>query len=146
MTDFHDSARWGLIPAGADAALYHDGRFAATAADARRFGRVRWITVTGDYRHCGIIDYEAGEPDFAPARLRAFVAGRKAMNCRARVYCNRSTFPAAAEAVKGLPVEWWISTLDGDKLSAHWTAGLWAVQYAGGMTAQYDTSVLYGQW
>lgn len=145
MTDFHDSARVGLIPGG-DAALYFDGRFAATAEQAKRFGRVRWITVIGDYRHCGIIDYEPGEADYSPGRLRAFVQGRKDMNRRARVYCDRSDFPGAQEAVKGLPVEWWISTLDGNKLSPHWTPGLWAVQYEGGMTAQFDTSVLYGQW
>ena len=145
MSDFHDSARVGLIPGGA-AALYHDGRFAATPEQAKRFSRVRWITVIGDYRNCGIIDYEPGEADYTPGRLRAFVQGRKDMNCRARVYCNRSDLAGAQKAVEGLPVEWWISTLDGNKLHAGWIQGLWAVQYAGGMTAQYDTSVLYGEW
>jgi hypothetical protein len=40
----------------------------------------------------------------------------------------------------------WLATLDGNKLSAHYTAGLWGVQFAGGPTAAYDTSILYGVW
>lgn len=146
MTDFHDSARWGLIPKAAPAALYYDGRYAAPASAASQFPRVRWITVTGDWQHAGIIDYEYGEPDYRPVALRAWAEGRIQHNMRARVYCNRSTLPAAQAAVKGLPVEWWVSTLDGDKLSAGFVPGLWAVQYEGGMTAQFDTSVLYGEW
>ena len=146
MTDFHDSTRPALIPAGGDAALYHDGLYAATAAEASRFARVRWITVTGDWKNCGILDYERGEPDFTPASLRAWAEGRVEHNMRARIYCNRSTLPEAQKAVEGLKVEWWISTLDGDKLSADFVPGLWAVQCEGGMDAEFDTSVLYGQW
>ena len=58
-------------------------------------------------------------------------------------------------------LRWWISTLDNNP---HWTAeelaadlrdnwhadiaaaDLWGVQYSGGMTAEFDTSLLLGSW
>jgi hypothetical protein len=163
LSEFYDSARWGLIPAKADAMLYWDGRYAATAEDAKRFGKVRWITVLGGEAaaaNAGAIDYENGNLAYEGSQLRAWAAARQEMNCRARVYCNRSDLPRAIAAVDGLSsVSYWIATLDNRK----WTAAdliadilalgvtlaegdLWAVQYAGGMTAEYDTSMLYGTW
>ena len=74
------------------------------------------------------------------------MAARAAMKCRARVYCDRANLPAVRSKLEGLQYLVWIATLDGDKLSADWTPGLWGVQYAGGQTAEFDTSVLYGEW
>lgn len=163
MTEFYDSARFGLIPAGSDAMLYADGRYQATTEDARRFNRVRWITVLGGAAaaaRTGAIDYERGNLAYEGSQLRDWATARQAMGCRARVYCNRSDLPRAMSAVAGLPkVCWWLATLDGNLRSAAELAAdilelgitlaeekLWACQYAGGMTAEYDTSVLYGEW
>lgn len=145
--DFYDSTQPDLIPAGTHACLYYDGEFAATPEQARRFAAVRWITVLGNYADCGIADFEAGNAVFSePGALRSFVEGRHKMGVRARVYCDRANLPTVRSELDGLTYLVWIGTLDGDKLSANYTPGLWGVQYAGGMTADYDTSVLYGVW
>jgi hypothetical protein len=145
--DFYDSTRPAEIPEGAHACLYYDGDYAATAAQAKRFVATRWITVLGNYRNCGIADFEQGNEVYSKAgALRAFVQGRKNMNVRARVYCNQSNLPKVRSELEGLEYLVWLATLDGNKLSADYTSGLWGVQYAGGLTAAYDTSVLYGVW
>lgn len=148
MTEFYDSAQPDLIPAHARACLYYDGDYAAKAAEARRFSATRWITVFGDYRNCGIADYEPGNPVYGnEGALREWAAGRQAMNCRARVYCDLANLDRARSAVKGLGnVVWWVATLNGNKLSATFIPDLWAVQFAGGPDADYDTSLLYGTW
>lgn len=164
MTEFYDSARFNLIPAGARAALYYDGRYAATPEQAKRFGNVRWITVLGGAAaaaHAGAIDWELGNAAFQGSALQAWVGARRAMNCRARVYVDRANLPAAYALVGGEPnVVWWLSTLD----SRQWTAAdlladvlaaerialepgtLWAIQWKGGPSAFYDTSELVGTW
>jgi hypothetical protein len=144
VTDFYDSTDPAKIPSGAHAALYRDGDYAATTEQASRFAAVRWITVLGDWRTCGIADVENG--DMTPGDARLWVKGRQSIGKRARVYCNRDTLPDVRTACDGLDYLVWISTLDGDKLTADWTPGLWAVQYEGGLTAARDTSVLYGTW
>ena len=145
--DFYDSTQPAEIPAGSHACLYYDGDYAATAAQAKRFVATRWITVLGDYRNCGIADFEQGNEVYSKSgALRAFVQGRKNMNVRARVYCNQSNLPKVRSELEGLEYLVWLATLDGNKLSANYTSGLWGVQYAGGLTAAYDTSVLYGVW
>jgi hypothetical protein len=142
--NFYDSVSPEKIPADTHACLYYDGLFAAAPEQAKRFEAVRWITVLGDYRHA---DYEIGNEVYSkPGALRAFVQGRINLGLRARVYCNRSTLPTVRSHLEGLHYLVWIGTLDGNKLSPNWTSGLWGVQYAGGETAAYDTSILYGVW
>lgn len=146
--EFYDSVSPAKIMAGAHACLYHDGEFAATEADAERFAAVRWITVIGDWENCGIADYERGNPVFSVNdALRAWVEGRRRNHHRARVYCDRANLPEVRDQLEGLDGwELWAATLDGDVLSPDWAPNLWAVQYAGGPTANYDTSILYGEW
>jgi hypothetical protein len=144
---FYDSVAPAKIPIGTSACLYYDGDYAATQDDASRFQRVRWITVEGDYEHCGIADYEAGNEVFSEeGELEVWVKGRIAMGKRARVYCDRDNLPEVRELLGDLDYLVWVSTLDGDPLTASWTEGLWAVQYRGGASAEFDTSVLYGEW
>jgi hypothetical protein len=145
-TVFYDSTTPGHIPAGADACLYRDGKYAATKAEAARFGRVHWITITGD-PSCGIVDYEPGNPVYTePGKLREYVEARHAAGHRARVYTDRYDLPKVRQLLIGLSYLVWVSTLDGNKLHADWATGLWAVQYAGGPHAPFDESVLYGTW
>jgi len=145
--DFYDSTQPDLIPEGTYACLYYDGDYAATAEQAKRFAAVRWITILGDYANCGIADFEQGNPVFSqPGALRAFVQGRMNMGKRARVYSDLSNLPAVRSELDGLDYLVWLATLDGNQLSPNYTPGLWGVQYAGGPTAEYDTSILYGVW
>jgi hypothetical protein len=163
VTDFYDSARWGLIPAGARALLYWDGRYKATPADAKRFSAVRWITIAGgasSAAHTGAIDFEQGNLAFEGGQLRAWAAARRAMGCRARVYTDLSNLPAAHKQVSDLKnVVWWLSTLDGSPANAAemvtaarerdvdlTPSQIWAVQFKGGPSAPYDESVLLGTW
>jgi hypothetical protein len=163
-TTFFDSARWGLIPAGSDAALYWDGRYAPPPSALSRFGKVRRITVLGGApaaAHAGCADYELGNAIFEGDALREWALARKAMACKARVYSSRADLQRVINLVGDLPnVVHWVATLDGRA----WTAPdlladideanhvvipaprLWAVQYAGGPMAQFDTSILYGAW
>lgn len=146
--DFYDSTRPDLIPAGSYAALYYDGDFAASPEAMARLGPVRWITVTGDYEHCGLADFEQGNPVFSvPGALYTWVQGRITMGKRARVYCDLSNLPRVRNLLVGVDsYEVWLATLDGSKLSPGFTPGLWGVQYQGGESADYDVSCLYGAW
>lgn len=163
---FYDSARWGLIPEGADAALYWDGRYAPPASAMGRFGRTRRITVLGGAAaaaNAGAADFESGNEVFTGNQLLEWAQARQAMNARARVYCDFENLPRAYSLVGHLRcVCWWLATLELDN-GRQWTAEdlaaealrhevtvpletVWAVQYAGGMTAAYDTSLLLSDW
>jgi hypothetical protein len=147
IMDFYDSVLPHLIPGTDHACLYYDGDFAAVPEDADRFAAVRWITVLGDFQHAGIADYERGNLVFSQSgMLRSWVTSRTALGKRARVYCDRANLPAVQAELEDLDWLLWLATLDGDKLSAGYAPNLWAVQYAGGPTAAYDTSILYGTW
>jgi hypothetical protein len=146
--NFYDSVNPAAIPAGrVNACLYYDGDYAATPADAGRFAAVRWITVEADFVHCGIIDYEPGNPAYEiDGILRYYVEQRTKAGHRARVYADMDNYARAAVLLEGLEFEWWLATLNGNQLDQHYVPRLWAVQYQGGPKATYDTSVLYGEW
>jgi hypothetical protein len=167
--EFYDSAEWPEHPpAGSWAMLYRDGVF-ARFQHADMFERVRWITVTGDYRTCGAADWL---PDnrFDLAR---YVAGRQEMQARARAYVARVAARHALD-VLGYPhrgqlwtypgLKWWLPTLDDvlrtpDELAAdlraNWDApiapeDIWAQQYRQypqlGKGAAFDVSRLFLPW
>jgi hypothetical protein len=162
--EFYDAVTPANIPAGAYACLYYDGLYKASPEQARRFKATRWITVEGGAAAAagaGCADFEAGNPVHdVSGRLTEWASERQAMKCRARVYCNRSDLPRALDAAGDLScVSFWIATLDNKQWSAPELVAdilalgvtlaedrLWAVQYAGGMTAKFDTSLLYGTW
>ena len=165
MTLFYDAATWQNMPADSHAMLYADGRYAAPVSARRRFAAVRWITVLGGVTagtYAGAADYEPGNPVYGnPGALRAWAVKRNAMNCRARPYFDRADAARAWEQLHDLPnVYPWVATLDNQEWTAEalaanladeWGAPipadrLWANQYAGGMTAAYDTSRLFAAW
>ena len=162
MIQFYDSASQRFPDDAEYVALYGDGEFRAPLSVGRRFPHVRYITVLGDYATCGIADWELGNAVFRSGVLRTWAEGRRRMNCLARVYCDRANSEEALSQVAGMPnVRFWVSTLDNNP---HWTADelaadlrdnwhadiaaadLWGVQFAGGMTADWDTSLLFGTW
>jgi len=164
VTEFADSDRPDDIPhTFTHAALYLDGEGAATKAQAARFQHVRWITISGNYEHAGIVDYERGNPVYEQHGLRKYVTGRTRMGKRARIYTDRADIGRAQDELAGLsdPRLWWIATLD----EKHWTPELlaancrqqfgvsisarliWANQYGkAGPGAHYDTSRLFREW
>lgn len=173
--DFYDAANWRDIPRGSSAMLYLDGDYAAPADAPRQLALAawRWITVTGNARGAGAIDWEEGNPCFTPAGLAGYVGERKVMDCRARVYCQRSLLSAALDALADAPggslatypgLLWWVPTLDGRRwtaaqlaadCAANWNASLpvatlWAAQWdqipALGPSALADVSELFGTW
>jgi hypothetical protein len=165
MRLFYDAVTPAAIPARADACLYVDGLYAATAQQAARFAAVRWITVIGGAaiaRRSGCADYEPGNPVYStPGALRAWAAERHAMGCRARPYFDRADAARAWEQVHDLPnVFPWVATLSGTRQTAeelaadladNWGAPipadrLWGNQFQGGIRAPYDVSILLGTW
>lgn len=172
---FYDAANWRNIPHDNAAALYSDGTYVAPpdAVSILRLTAVRYITVTGNYQAAGIIDWEDGNPCFTNQGLTDYVAGRKSMSTRARVYVQRSLVSRALDALADAPggslatypgLLWWIPTLDGHQwtaaelqadLAAHWNANLpvdtiWANQWTQipqlGPGALADQSTLFGTW
>jgi hypothetical protein len=153
------------FPAGTQYAIpYIDGRYAATAEQVKAIPHVRWNTVLAGQAaaaRAGACDFEPGNESFEdPAALRAWAQGRLAAGNLARCYTNFANLALAAGRLQGLAnVRWWLATLDGVQRTAtdlaamatryHVTldpAHIWAQQYAGGMTAAYDTSLLLGTW
>jgi hypothetical protein len=163
MTQFYDAAEPANIPGGAHACLYHDGLYAATPAQAKRFAAVRWITVLGGAlaaKSTGCFDWELHNANFPdPSLLVSWAQERKAMNCRARVYSDVSNLKAAWDAVGHEPnVVWWIALYGRGPLTAAqlaaavaWAAPvpaakMWAQQYEGDATGGVDRDVLLSNW
>src|SRR5262245_12057947 len=111
VTTFHDSVAPALIPAGGAAALYFDGLYgAAGQAAAHRFALRRWITIGADYVHCGIVDFEPGNPCFeTPALLTSYLWGRAQGRHPARIYCDLSNVGRAQQHIAGAPHLWWLA-------------------------------------
>lgn len=172
---FYDASNWRNIPRGSAAMLYIDGDYAAPAdAPAQlALSHARWITVEGNHQTAGAIDWEEFQPCFTDQALADYVAGRKSMGARARVYVQRSLVSRALAALDASEAEdlatypglvWWIPTLDGREwtagelqadLAANWNADLplaaiWANQWNQiphlGPNAKADQSTLFGAW
>lgn len=146
--DFCDSTQPAKIPTGSRVCLYADGDYASGTADLGRFAGIKWITVLGS-QWAQIADFERGNAVFGDgAALRAWAGGMCHQGVKPIVYCDLSNLPAVRSRLAGLgrPYLVWLSTLDGDKLNASYTTGLFGVQYEGGVKADYDVSVLYGAW
>ena len=149
MTDhlhFYDSATSENVPTGVHAAIYVNGTFAWSRAEADRMAKVFRISVEQDAswaRLARCIDVESG--DATPLDAVAFVHHRRSLGFDdATVYVNRSNLPTVASAMKSAdlsPPRYWVATLDGTMD----VAGAWAVQYQGGMNARFDVSILYGR-
>ena len=103
-TEFYDSAG-ARFPAGARyVCLYADGDYAVRPADSVRWLHVRWITVLGGAdaaKYAGCLDWERGNEAFTGGELRAWAAGRKAMNKIARVYVDFANLEQAHKDVDG---------------------------------------------
>lgn len=155
----YDGVTWENIPdngpAGTIVAVYRTGRYAADAAKvAARFPAAKypviWVDVNGsDPAGAQALDVEKGDatPAQAPGWVKARLAAVK--GSLPTVYCNRSTIASVASecAAAGLKlgVHWWlwVATLDGTDYVAD---GVVACQREGGVSAPFDTSVVYADW
>ena len=156
---FYDAADWKNIPSGAMAAVYADGLFACPPAQTTRFRATRWITVLGGTdaaKYAGCLDWEKGNAAFTGTELRDWAAGRKAMNCLARIYVDLANLEQAHKDVDGLDnVRWWLASWGEKRTAAELAAAagglikadvIWAQQYQGDTTGGVDLSVLLGTW
>lgn len=161
MTQFYDSTNPELIPDRDYAALYYDGIYGQAGKDAAPlFPHKRWITIGWDYRHCGIVDFEPGNPVYSSATgLWEFVRGRLLDGHPSRVYCDRSDAAKALSLTQGMHTLWWIATGDGkdwtpDELSKelhdNWNADIPADVIWGNQNLwvprKYDRSNLFLDW
>jgi hypothetical protein len=151
-TFFYDTVADKLhtIPSDRHVCTYGDGKFKASVDQTRRFFQpVRWITIAANYENCGIIDFERGNPCYAdPSLLLDFVNGRIRMRKRARVYHDRADTGLVQHILTSMRGKYlnWVATLDGNELSPSFLPDMWGVQFKGGPKANYDESILYGQW
>lgn len=161
MITQYDSTDPFSIPADAPAvAGYIDGIF---GPDHARFGQPGWdasswdrfstrlkvrIAVNPNTNDGHVGDVEGGDmtPDTAPswARMRLQATGWPAVG----LYVNRANWGATRSATAGLPIRWWVATLDGTES----VEGALAVQYAGSDRSggNFDLSNVnpqfYGGW
>lgn len=148
MREFYDSTQPAKIPTGALACLYADGDFASGLVNLGRFAGVKWITVLGS-QFAQIADFERGNGVFGnTGALRAWAGGVAHQGLEPIVYCDLANLATVRARLAGLgrPYLVWLATLDGNQLNARYTTGLFGVQFQGGLTADYDLSVLYGTW
>jgi hypothetical protein len=147
-THFYDSASPHNIPSGVYAAVCINGRFAWQEHDIQRMAKVfRYIAVEHDGKasieewaqEARGVDIEPGCV-WPPERAVPFLVERHKRNGDATAYCDRSTLPTIQRLMHGIPVLYWVATLDGTQN----VPGSWAVQYHGGMTSPFDISVLHG--
>jgi hypothetical protein len=132
---------------------YVNGDFANYGQIIKRFpnARVFGIDVLGtDWTSASIIDWEPGNPCYTFAKLKRFVMERENfMPHTACVYCDRANLPEVEVTLKDIWHVLWITTLDGTILTGQRTASgnlIVATQYAGGLTARYDTSEVMSAW
>ncbi len=141
----YDAVTWENIPRDAQmVAGYVDGLYAWPAAAWERFKHAARVHISvippGDHRAAGVLDVETGGASVSDAP--GFIKARDRAGERAVIYCNRSTLPAVQAACAGLNHGLWIATLDGTRKLPD-MKNVVAVQYAGGPTAPYDTSIVY---
>lgn len=144
-----DDVSAGNVPAGGDLYLgYDDGAWPDAAAIAARFPGVTVLraTVNPNDNEGDLGDCETG--DMTPQTLVTWIVRRRtAGHPNPLGYCNASTWPSCKQAfaVAGVPEPpWMIAQYDNDPtIPAEWIAmGCVAKQFAGGITALYDTSVV----
>jgi hypothetical protein len=112
--EIYDSVTPAALPAGHPIATYADGSYAASPAQLH--GRhVLWIDTNGSDPKANALDVEPG--DATPAQAATWAAAHLHAHpaSPAIIYTMRSDWPAAQQAIAGLPgwmqhqVRWWIA-------------------------------------
>lgn len=130
---------------------YVDGLYAWSAAGWARFpNSVKVRIAVSPFTNDGhVLDVETG--DATPAQAPGWARMRIAAGIsRPTLYVNRSNWAAVASACAGLPVDFWIATLDGSQTVVPPTGVIQpiAVQYANSTLAggHFDLSTVVDFW
>jgi hypothetical protein len=137
----YDSVTPGTLPAGASAAVYADGAYAASSSQVGGHHSVLWIDANGSDPNANVLDVEPG--DATPSGAATWVAAHlaKQPHSVAIVYTMRSDWSAVQDAIGGLPsweqghVRYWIADPTG---VPHVVPGSSATQWYWG--SNYDIS------
>jgi hypothetical protein len=141
-TTIYDSVTPSSIPAGAPAAVYSDGSYAASPAQVAGHPGTLWIDTNGSNPKANALDVEPG--DATPSQAGQWVAQKLTAtpNQTAIVYTMRSDWSATQAAIGQLPpwmqshVKWWIADPTG---SPHMVPGANATQWYWGQN--YDETL-----
>ena len=137
----YDSVNPSSIPSHQPVAVYSTGRFYATPGQLHGLGKVMWIDITGRDYAASVLDVEPGDATPSQAGSWAWHRLHASPHAVARIYTNRTEWPAVHAAVNRLPasmrarVHWWIADPTGHP---HIVAGASATQWYWG--PNYDIS------
>jgi hypothetical protein len=137
----YDSVTPSSIPAGKDAAVYADGSYQATTAQAASHKHVLWIDTNGSRTDADVLDVEPG--DATPAGAATWVKAKltKDPAATAIVYTFKANWAPTTTAISALPkamqhhVKYWIADPTG---TPHILPGAEATQWYWG--PNYDIS------
>jgi hypothetical protein len=138
----YDSVTPSSIPAGAQAAVYSDGTYAATPTQVAGHPNTLWIDTNGSNPKANVLDVEPG--DATPQQAATWVQQKLSAspNDTAIVYTYRAEWGATQQAISALPqqmqshVKWWIADPTG---VPHIVPGSDATQWYWGQN--YDQSL-----
>lgn len=114
-TTIYDSVTPSSIPAGAQAAVYSDGSYAASPSQVAGHPNTLWIDTNGSNPNANALDVEPGDatPQQAASWVQQKLTGSPDQT--AIVYTMRSEWQATKDAISALPpqmqshVKWWIA-------------------------------------
>jgi hypothetical protein len=138
----YDSVSPSSIPAGAQAAVYSDGAYAASPAQVAGHPNTLWIDTNGSNLKANVLDVEPG--DATPQGAATWVQQKLTANPNdtAIVYTFRAEWQPTQDAISALPpqmqahVKWWIADPTG---TPHIVPGSDATQWYWGQN--YDQSL-----
>ena len=141
-TTIYDAVTPSAIPAGAQAAVYSDGAYAASPAQVAGHPNTLWIDTNGSNTHANVLDVEPG--DATPQQAATWVQQKLTANPNdtAIVYTFRAEWQPTQAAISALPqamqshVKWWIADPTG---TPHIVPGSDATQWYWGQN--YDQSL-----
>ena len=138
----YDAVTPSAIPAGAQAAVYSNGAYAATPQQVAGHPNTLWIDTNGSNPKANVLDVEPG--DATPQQAATWVQQKLSAspNDTAVVYTYRAEWGATQQAISALPqpmqshVKWWIADPTG---VPHIVPGSDATQWYWGQS--YDQSL-----
>jgi hypothetical protein len=140
-TQLYDSVTPSSIPAGAPAAVYSDGSYAASPSQVAGHPGTLWIDTNGSNTKANALDVEPGDATPQQAGQWVYQKLHSTPNQVAIVYTMRSDWSATQAAIGQLPpwmqshVKWWIADPTGVQ---HMVPGADATQWYWGQN--YDVS------
>jgi hypothetical protein len=141
-TSIYDAVTPSAIPAGANAAVYSNGAYAATPAQVAGHPSTLWIDTNGSNTKANALDVEPG--DATPQQAAGWVSQKLTAdpNDTAILYTFRAEWQPTQQAVSALPpqmqahVKWWIADPTG---TPHIVPGSDATQWYWGQS--YDETL-----